>query len=99
MSCDALALLYAYQETALTNVHPSKLDRVDPVTQIAPRDLIELASLFQCATESSDVSLVMQETLDLARLKEIDKAARQMLPDVLNSLKNLHVSASWDVDR
>jgi hypothetical protein len=98
LNSNSLAMLYAYRETTLRNLPQEKLDIVDLRTGLAPSSFIQLATMLQSASSSGEVSDVMRESLDIARLREIDSVARQRLPDLLQRFKRLRIDRVWSAD-
>ncbi|MEM1174014.1 MAG: hypothetical protein AAGI27_04325 [Pseudomonadota bacterium] len=95
LSPNSLAMLYAYRETALGRLSPHKLNQVDRKTGIAPNSFIRLATLFQHASEAQELSNILRESLDVARLREVNELAQRMQPDLNRKFRNLRIDPAW----
>ena len=95
LSPNSLAMLYAYRDTALKRLSPDKLSQIDSNTGIAPNSFVQLATMFQHASETQQLSDVLRESLDVAKLREVNALAQQKLPDLNRKFRNLRIDPVW----
>ncbi len=95
LSPNSLAMLYAYRETALGRLSQKKLNQIDTKTGIAPNSFIQLATLFQHASEAEQLSDILRESLDIAKLRETNELAQRMLPNLNRKMRNLRIDSAW----
>lgn len=92
---NSLAMLYAYKDIALRMLPQQQLETADSRTGLAPASFINLATMVQVASSSANLSDVMRESLDITRLRAVDRSARKKLPTVLRKFRDLRLDSVW----
>lgn len=71
LSPRSLGFLYSYSELALRTLAPDKLDKVDVLSGLSPRQFIDMATLFRHAAENDGINRSLSEALDVPLLKKV----------------------------
>lgn len=71
LSPKSLGFLYSYSDLALRTLAPEKLDKVDVLSGLAPRQFTDLAALLRHAAESDKIHASLSESLDVPLLKQV----------------------------
>ncbi len=95
LSASGLSYLYAFSDFAMRTLAPNQLHQVDPQSQLAPIQFVDLAKLLRHASESKAIRADLSELLDLPRLRSIHRQALERQATIDNQLSRLTISRDW----
>jgi hypothetical protein len=75
---------------------PEKLDRVDCLSGLAPRQFIDLAKLLRYAAESNDVDPALKELIDHPLLKQVHVQALAIQIGFDAQFSALSIKNNWE---
>jgi len=96
LSPKSLGLLYSYSDLALRTMAPEKLDRVDCLSGLAPRQFADLAKLLRYAAESHDVDPALKELIDHPLLKQVHVQALAIQVGFDAQFAALAIKNNWE---
>jgi hypothetical protein len=96
LSPTSLSYLYAFSDFAVNALTDEALTRVDPQSNLAPAQFVDLARLIRHACENELVASDLSELLDLSRLRKLHKDALVRQAALSGRFAKLSVVKQWE---
>lgn len=96
LSPSSLSYLYAFSDFAVNALTEEALIRVDPQSNLAPSQFVDLARLIRHACESESVASDLSELLDLPRLRKLHNEALVRQAALSGRFEKLSVVKQWE---
>gem|GEM_PF-1662186 len=95
LSPKSLGFLYSYSDLALRTLTPEKLDKVDVLSGLSPRQFTDMATLLRHAAESDKIHASLSESLDVPLLKKVHGEALAMQVSLDAQFYRLAIKHRW----
>jgi hypothetical protein len=96
LSPTSLSYLYAFSDFAMNELTEEALTQVDPQSNLAPAQFVDLARLIRHACENELVASDLSEILDLSRLRKVHKDALVRQAALSDRFGKLSIVKQWE---
>lgn len=94
-SCNALALLYAFDQITREKISFKSMCTIEKNTGLSPKHFVDLSKLLRHAAESEIIGEALKESLELSKLRRSHESAIKILPVLVKKFRKLRISSSW----